>query len=232
MKMRYCVCCVLSLVVFFHNLRGQSQEELLGKLRQKMDQVNNYSADVEMKTEVSFLNVPVSVVEVYFRKPDEFRIKKKDGISILPRGGMNVNLFNIMKPGTYVSVPAGESVLEGRTMKLIKLLPIDEKSDIQIATLYVDEPKLLVRKVVTTTRENGTLEMLLDFGSYEKWALPDKVTVLFSTKDYQMPKGFTFEYEDGAKSSASTKKDDGKGRLVMRYKSYTINKGVPAEIFR
>ncbi len=221
---------VFFLMLYFQNLTAQPQEELLTKLRKKMDLVNDYRAEAEMKTEVSFLNVPVSLVEVYFRKPDEFRIKKKDGISILPRGGININLFSIMKPGTYVSVSAGESTLDGRTMKLIKLLPADEKSDILLATLYIDEEKLLVRKVITTTRENGTLEMLLDFGSYEKWALPDKVTVLFSTKDYKMPKGFTFEYEDGSKSSSAAKKDEGKGRVVMRYKSYAINKGLPAEL--
>lgn len=204
---------------------SQDAEQLLQKLRSKVEAVNDYRAEAELKTDVSFLNVPVSNLSILFKKPDEFSIEKSGGITIIPKGGLNTNLFLVMKPGTYVSVDAGNATLNGKTLRVVKLLPNDDKSDILLATVYVDEGKLLIRKIITTTRQNGTLEMLLDYGRYEKWALPDIVSIFFSTKDYKMPKGFTFDYEGGNAPAKNGKKDTGKGKVEIRYKSYEINKG-------
>ncbi len=203
---------------------SQDTELLLQKLRSKVEAVNDYRAEAELKTDVSFLNVPVSNLTILFKKPDEFSIEKSNGITIIPKGGLNANLFVVMKPGTYVSVDAGTASLDGKTLRVVKLLPNDDKSDILLATVYIDEQKLLIRKIVTTTRQSGTLEMLLNYGKYEKWALPDMVSIFFSTKDYKMPKGFTFDYEGGNASAKNGKKDTGQGKVEIRYKSYLINK--------
>ena len=62
--------------------------------------------------------------------------------------------------------------------------------------------------------------------------LADKVIFSFNTKDYKLPKGITFDYDDGSK-----KKDDPdklknrKGRVEISYSSYIINKGVPDSVF-
>jgi hypothetical protein len=110
------------------------------------------------------------------------------------------------------------------------LIPTSEKSDIVLSTLYIDETDTVVRKAVTTTKENGTYEVEMTYGKYLSYALPDKLTFSFNTKDYKMPKGVTMEFgeEDKAKKDAAKVK---KGRVEITYTSYVINKGVSDAVF-
>ena len=81
----------------------------------------------------------------------------------------------------------------------VKLLPLDDQSDLILTTMYIDEANFLIRKASTTTKENGTYDMEMQFGKYAEWGLPDKVIFSFNTKDYKLPKGITLEYDDGSK---------------------------------
>lgn len=214
-------------------ISAQDVEGLMKKLRQKMDVVNDYRATGRLKTDVSFLRVPVSKVQVLYRKPDKFRIKKDGGISLLPKGGISVNLNALLATGNVAAIDAGVASIKGISMRMVKVLPTDERSDIILSTLYIDEQKLLIRKTVTTTRENGTYEMEMDYGKYAGYGLPDKVVVTFSTKDYKLPKGITFEYEPGQKSTdPKAKQPDKKGRVEIFYDMYAINPGLKDADFK
>jgi outer membrane lipoprotein-sorting protein len=212
---------------------AQDVDALMKKLRLKMDVVNDYRATGRLKTDVSFLRVPVSRIQVLYRKPDKFRIKKDGGISLLPKGGISVNLNALLATGNVTAIDAGSAVLKGLAMRMIKVLPADEKSDIILSTLYIDEQKLLIRKAVTTTRENGTYEMEMDYGKYAGYGLPDRVVVTFNTKDYKLPKGITFEYDPGQKpADPKAKPADRKGRVEITYEAYTINPGLKDADFK
>lgn len=214
-------------------LYAQDVDALMKKLRVKMDAVNDYRATGRLKTDVSFLRVPVSKIQVLYRRPDKFRIKKDGGISLLPKGGISVNLNALLATGNVTAIDAGAAVLKGAAMRLIKVLPADEKSDIILSTLYIDEQKLLIRKAVTTTRENGTYEMEMDYGKYAGYGLPDRVVVTFNTKDYKLPKGITFEYDPGQKpADPKAKPADRKGRVEISYDTYAINPGLKDADFK
>jgi outer membrane lipoprotein-sorting protein len=72
--------------------RAQDTDKLLERVKTKLASVTDYQAEGVMKTDVSFMKVPESKVTVYYKKPDRFRIKKEGGISIVPKGGVNINL--------------------------------------------------------------------------------------------------------------------------------------------
>lgn len=222
---------LLPLMLLSHLAPAQDAASLVKRLRAKMDVVNDYRATGTLKTDVSFLRIPVSRVNVLYRKPDRFRIRKDGGISLLPKGGVSINLNAMMALGDVTAVDAGPSVLGGRTLRMVKMLPVSENSDIILSTLYIDEKELLVRKAVTTTRANGTYEMEMDYGRQAGYGLPDKVVVSFNTRDYKVPKAITFEYEPGDKPAKPAKdaKDpkDRKGRVEIVYQSYLVNKGIP-----
>ena len=214
-------------------LPAQDAATLVKRLRAKMDVVNDYRATGTLRTDVSFLRIPVSKVSVLYRKPDRFRIRKDGGISLLPKGGISINLNAMLALGDVTAVDAGTSVLAGRTLRIVKMLPSAETSDIILSTLYVDEKDLLVRKAVTTTRGNGTYEMEMDFGRQAGYGLPDRVVVSFDSRDYKLPKAITFEYETGEKpAKPSREAKDRKGRVEIVYQAYVINKGIPDADFK
>lgn len=212
------------------SLHAQDAEALLKKVKAKMDQVKDYRASGSLKTDVVFLKIPVSKVQVLYKNPDRFKIVRDGGVSLLPKGGISVNLNALMATGQFAAVPAGDAVVAGRKVKVIKMLPMQENADVILSTLYIDEQALLIRKAVTTTRENGTYEMEMVYGKYSAFGLPDRVVVSFDTRDYKLPKGVTFEYDAG---EASRKKDlqNKKGRVEISYATYQINAGLAESVF-
>jgi len=210
---------------------SQDMMGLVNKVRAKLDQVNDYVAEGSLKTDVSFIKAPMGKVKVYFKKPDKFKLKKEGGISILPRGGVSINLSSIATTNNFAAIAAGESVVDGIQTKVVKLLPTDENSEIILSTLYIDELNQLVRKAVTTTKENGTYEITMTYGKYSIFGLPDKVVFNFNTKDYKLPKGVTLEFDGDEKSSDFDKLKNRKGKVEIKYTSYIVNMGVNDNVF-
>jgi hypothetical protein len=170
-------------------------------------------------------------VTVYYKKPNRFKVKKAGGISILPKGGVSVNVASLLTGGSYQTVPGGASVVDGKPTTIIKLIPTDEASEVVLSVLHVDEKEAVIRRAIVTTKESGTYEILLNYGAYTAWGLPDKVVFTFNTKDYKLPKGITFEYEKGGEKKAEEKAKAKKGKVEIAYSAYVINKGVDEKNF-
>ncbi len=210
---------------------GQDMTALITKVKAKLDQVNDYEADGKMKTDVAFIKAPLGKVKVYYKKPNKFRLKKDGGISLLPKGGVSVNMNSIFTSADFVALAAGEAVIDGTNTKVVKILPTNENSDIVLTTMYIDEPNLLVRKSTITTKENGTYTIEMNYGKFAQYGLPDKVIFSFNTKDYYLPKGITLEFDDEKPTEASKMKNK-KGRVEITYSNYTINKGIADAVFK
>jgi len=144
----------------------------------------------------------------------------------LPKGGVSINSSSVIGLTNYTAIDAGEQVLNGTKVKVIKLLPLDDASDIVITTLYIDEVQLLIKKSATTTKENGSFEMEMYYGNYANLGLPDKMIFSFNVKDYKMPKGVTLDFDDDMKPEEKLKLKKKKGRVEFIYTSYIINKGI------
>jgi hypothetical protein len=211
---------------------GQDADALIQRVRAKLNTVKDYQAEGTLVTNVSFMKVPKSDITVYYKNPDQFKIKKKDGISIVPKGGMSINLNSLFAAnGNFTAVPAGNVTFAGKQLKVVKLLPLDEKSDVVVSTLYIDDKLDLILKAITTTRESGSYEIELGYGRFAAWGLPDKVVFLFNTQNYKLPKGLAFDYDTGDKPVAADKAANDKGKVEISYSNYTINKGIPASTF-
>ena len=212
---------------------SQDMTALIMKVKTKLDQVNDYEADGKMKTDVAFIKAPVGKVKVYYKKPNKFRLKKDGGISLLPKGGVSVNMNSIFTTSDFVALAAGDAVIGGVKTKVVKLLPSNENSDIVLTTMYIDEANLLVRKAITTTKENGTYEIEMSYGQFALYGLPDKVVFAFNTKDYKLPKGITLEFDDNEKQLTDAEKiKNKKGRVEITYTNYIINKGIADSVFK
>lgn len=202
---------------------------LVMKVKAKLDQVNDYEAEGRMKTDVAFIKAPVGRVKVYYKKPDKFRLKKDGGISLLPKGGVSVNMNSIFTASGFTAIGAGKAVINGVNTKVVKILPDDENSDIVLSTMYIDEANLLVRKSTVTTKENGTYTVEMSYGKFAQYGLPDKVVFSFNTKNYSLPKGITLEFDD--EKPADNKLRNRKGKVEITYTNYLINKGISDAVF-
>ncbi|MDZ4810075.1 MAG: hypothetical protein SGI96_17705 [Bacteroidota bacterium] len=229
MKKILLIALLLNTVLF---AKAQSVEDVIKKVKAKLDKVNDYEAIGKMKTNVVFIKAPIAKVKVYYKKPNKLRINNESGISFIPKGSVNINLNNLfVNTNGFDMIDMGK---EAKTnLRIIKLLPKDENAEVVLSTLYIDESQSLIKKSKTTTKENGTYELEMSYGKYAEYGLADKVIFTFNTKDYKLPKGITFDYDDGSKKDQSADKlKDKKGKVEISYSSYTINRGVPDSVFK
>ena len=206
---------------------------LIQKVNAKIEKVNDYTAEGKMKTKVVFLKVPVSAVKIYFKKPNRLKIKNEKGISFVPKGAVSINISNIVNGEKYTALDAGMDKIGNTAVRVVKLLPVDDNADIVLSTIYIDETNLLIKKAKTTTRENGSYELEMTYGKYSSYGLPDKIIFTFNTKEYKLPKGITFDFDDGeaAKSNIPRGLNKNKGQADIIFDSYIINKGVSDAMF-
>lgn len=222
---------IIFVFVVVGQLSAQTPEELINKVKAKLEKVNDYTAQGKLKTNVVFIKAPIASVKVYYKKPDKLKIVNEKGISFIPKGSVNINLAKFLSAsGSYEIVDAGKEA--ATNLRILKLLPADENSDIVLSTLYIDEKAELIKKAKNTTRDNGTYELEMTYGKYSSYGLPDKIIFSFNTKDYKLPKGVTFDYDDGSEKKSGEEMKNKKGKVEITYSEYAINKGVDDTIFK
>ena len=219
------------LLVIICNTVYAQIDPLIEKVSQKLALVNDYVAEGVMKTDVSFIKASLGKVKVYFKKPNLLKVKKEGGISLLPKGGVSVTINSLLNTKQYIALPAGTQEYKGKTLKVIKLVPTDEKLDWVISTLWIDPSDALVYKTFTTTKENGSYEITMEYGEYANLGLPSKIIFAFNTKDYKLPNGITLEFGDEDAAAKQKALKNKKGTIEITYRNYVINKGVPNNIF-
>lgn len=213
-------------------VKAQDINALLQKAKAKIETVNDYEASGKMKTNVAFLKVPVANVKIYFKKPNKLKVKSEKGVSFIPKGAVNINMSNIIGTNNFTVLDAGTDKINGTPVRVAKLLPNDDNSDVVLSTVYIDEATSLIRKARTTTKDNGTYELEMTYGKYAAYGLPDKIIFSFNTKDYKLPKGVTFDFDDGAAQAPQDKTKAKKGRAEITFSSYIINGGVNDAVFK
>ena len=222
---------VMSIIGFSMPVNAQPPQTVIQNVQAKLKKVKNYVATGRMKTNVIFIKAPIAKVKVYYKSPNLLQIKNESGISFIPKGAININLNSIfVDPDGFDLIDMGKDA--STSWRVIKLLPKDENANIVLSTLYIDTKNWLIQKATTTTKENGTYELLMTYGKYADWGLADKVVFRFNTKNYKLPKGITFDYDDGIDDKTNSQLKKKKGELIINYSSYVINKGLPDTVFQ
>ncbi len=223
---------ILCLPVVWNAYAQQEISSLVKKAKLKMESVNDYEADGRMRTNVAFLKVPVANVKVYFKKPNKIKVKSEKGISFIPKGAVSINMGSVLTDDQFTIIDAGNDIVNGIKVRVAKLLPVDDNSDVVLSTLYIEEATNLIRRAKTTTRENGSFELEMTYGKFGGFGLPDKIIFSFNTKDYKLPKGVTFDFDDGKSIPPAEKNKSRKGRAEIVFRNYIINKGVNEAVFK
>ena len=78
---------ILLLLLIFGNtiIKAQTADNVIKKVKEKLDKVNDYEAKGKMKTNVIFIKAPIANVKVFYKKPNNLRISNESGISLSRR---------------------------------------------------------------------------------------------------------------------------------------------------
>lgn len=214
---------LISIFLIQTTAKTQDVNTLMNLIKVKLDKINSYEALATMKTSIAYLKIPIAKVKVRFKKPNELSIQSNSGVTFIPKGVNAISLQNIFS-NEFTAIDAGKLTTKDKSLRIIKLLPTSQNSNIVLSTLYINEADLVVEKNTTTTKEEGTYEIEMKYGKYIKYGLPDKLTFTFNAKDYKIPKGLTLDFDN---SSPENKKQfqakSNKGTAEIVFEKYTIN---------
>ena len=216
-----------------HLATAQDINIIVANTKAKIEKVKDYEAIGKMKTNVAFLKLPIASVKLYFKNPNKFKLKSEKGLSFVPKGSININLNSLFSNNNVTIIDAGSEKVDNIPVRVAKLLPNDDNNDLVLTTLYIDPIHFLILKSKTTTKESGTYELNMKYNTYSTYGLPDKILFSFNTKDYKLPKGITFDFDDGSTNSSTPKTDKHKkGEVEILFSKYEINKGLSDDVFK
>ena len=113
--------------------------------------------------------------------------------------------------------------VNGKQLRVIKVVPENDQTDIVLTKIWVDEERLLALRTETTTRENGTISMDLSFGKYVQYALPDHVVFYVNVKEFKVPKGVTMDYDAGDEEIIYKKGKNREIKNILVLNHYILN---------
>ncbi len=210
-------------------------DALFYKLRDRVQAVKDYTASVKMRIDVPFMRVPQMAGTLYYKSPDKLKLERAGGLSILPKKGVSLSLNHLIPAGGVSVLDAGREVIDGRPVRILKVIPNAEGSEIVLTKIWVDEARMLALRAESTTRDNGTVKLDLQFGKHVALGLPDRATFYLDVKEYKLPKGVTMDYGSTPETAEAVEKSkDGKrkkGTIRVEYLNYKVNTGLSDAVF-
>jgi outer membrane lipoprotein-sorting protein len=207
---------------------------LFETLRTKVLLVKDYTAEVKMKINVNYMKIPPLAGTLYYKSPDKMRLERHGGLSILPKKNINLTLRNLIPAGNVMVIDVGNTTIGNRQVRILKVVPEDDDNGIVLTKIWIDEADMVAVRTETTTRNDGTIIMDLEYAKYIPYSLPDKVTIHLDLKGYKLPKGVTMDYDDLPEAKAIKDAKDAKnqkGTIQISYLNYEINKGINDKVF-
>jgi len=228
---------VIILLLMLHlcaTAKAPDATSLFETLRAKVLLVKDYTAEVKMKINVNYMKIPPLAGTLYYKSPDKMRLERHGGLSILPKKNINLTLRNLIPAGNVMVIDVGNTTIGNRQVRILKVVPEDDDNGIVLTKIWIDEADMVAVRTETTTRNDGTIIMDLEYAKYIPYSLPDKVTIHLDLKGYKLPKGVTMDYDDLPEAKAikdANAAKNQKGTIQISYLNYVINKGINDKVF-
>lgn len=208
--------------------QSKNPDEIISAVIKNYNNVNDYQVDINTKVDVEFIKVPETKARLYFKQPDKMHLES-DGFAMLPRNGLEFTPALLLKKN-YTSIYEQDVDLNGIKTSIVKVIPLGDQGDVILTTLWVDQKKQIIRKIESTTKVNGTFTIDFTYDESFKFPLPEKLIFSFNIDKMKMPQ--LHNNQDLSKSDSKPKGDStAKGRVIISYKNYLVNKGIPDSVF-
>ncbi len=218
--MRALILLLMSILTGLQCLFAQMDPESLVKsLSQKLQLVENYSADIVVRIDVEFVNIEERKAKVFFEKPDKYEIKSS-GILLLPKKGVEMDYLQLFNSG-FTAIDEKTESINGNQTRLVKVIPMDSDIDIVLAQVWIDEQNLRIIRMKTYTKSSGSFEIDFSYKNHP-FDLPANISVAFDVKNMSMPSSLTGDLESLTKNLE--RKGVSKGVVNIEYSNYEVNK--------
>lgn len=230
MKIQYHILLFLMISVCLqNNVTAQeiNPDSILLKVKEKLEIVKDYKADIEIHLDVDFIKMPDKKAKMYFKQPDKLKFTSDEFI-MLPKGGVGISVRKILKE-EYLAVYSGQEEINGKLHLVIKIIPESRKSDIVLSTLWIGANNYLISKMENTSRNNGSYIVYLNYNDPEI-ELPTEIEISFQVENLKIPLRFIGK---NPKIDKDKLKEEGtkEGSIFIALTYYGINEGIKDSFF-
>jgi hypothetical protein len=188
------------------------------RIKKRMDSVKQFSASLILDLDVPFIQMPTKTANITYAKGKKMMFTSKDFV-MLPKRGLDFSLTEIFKY-PFITVDRGIEKRNGRTLKVINIIPTTPESDLALATLYMDTKAVRVVLSEINTRKEGSYTLLMNYALL-KDILPNYVEATFAIEKLKIPlnfmgKGTTIDRKKMRSMETKT------GKIKMQIKNYMI----------
>jgi len=210
--------------------QSKNPDDILNSVVTNFNKVNDYQVDVNIKVDVEFIKVPETKAKIYFKQPNKVHLEA-EGFAMLPKNGMEFSPSSLIKKD-YTAIYEQDVDLNGFKTSLVKVIPLGDQGDVILSTFWIDQKKQVIRKVESTTKTNGTFSIDFSYDDKIQYPLPSKIVFSFNMDKMNIPATISGE-TNNEKTDKKNKNSDSrtKGKVIVNYSNYLVNKGVPDSIF-
>ncbi len=210
---------LLYLTVFsFGNLLSQEIDSDLLKIKQNMDRVEEFTAQLQLDLDISFINMPTKTAVLHYKKGEAIKIASPD-FMLIPKRGLDFGLNEIFKH-PFITVNRDAVMINGQWYKVINVIPTDRKADFAIATLVLDTVNNRVIEMEISTKKEGTYTLAMSYEN-SRTMLPNKIVVSFEIENIKIP--LNYMGKDVKVNKNELKLDETKtGKIILTLSEYKI----------
>lgn len=223
MKIIIAILLVLSTIGFS---QSKDPDEILKTVIKNFDRVQDYVVDVNIKVDVQGVKVPETKAKIYFKQPDKIHLES-EGFAMLPKDGMLFSPSSLLKKD-YTAIYEKDVEMNGAKVSVIKVIPSGKQSEIILSTLWVDQSKKMIRKIESTTKSDGTFSIDFNYNDEIKFPLPTQIIFYFNLDKMNLQLNNKNSDPDNRKRGFDSTT---KGKVVVKYSNYVINKGINDSVF-
>jgi hypothetical protein len=206
------------LVICSLALSAQGVDEDLLRIKQRLDSVVYFQANLQLETDISFVHMPVKRALMKFEKGKPVQFISTDFV-LLPKRGLDFSLQSLFEY-RVVTLVRNSSLRSGYTIKEINVIPADKRADFTIATLWINTSLRRVESAEISTSKDGTYVLQMHYHQAPD-IFPDRVEVSFEIERIRIPlnfmgKGTQIDKEKLKSEGAKT------GKIFMMLSNYQI----------
>lgn len=208
-------CCLL---IISSDIFSQGVDEDLIKMRQRLDSVNAFQVNLQLETDISFVNMPVKRALMRWEKGKPVQFTSKD-FFLLPKRGLDFSLRSLFEY-PFVTLVRGITTQQGYVIKEMNVIPADRRADFSIATIRLNTSLRRVESAEISTHKDGTYFLQMHY-HLAKDIFPDRVEVKFEVEKIKIPLNFMGK---GTKVDKEQIKADGmkSGKIYLNMSDYVI----------
>ena len=200
-------------------------KELLNLVQSDFEKIQDYSVDIEINIDVNFVDAPNSNAKLYFKQPNKVKIDS-DGFAIIPKQRLTFSPSELLTD-SYSAIFIKTEIVDSFMVDVIKVIPLEDSSDILLSTLWVDPLHNVIRKIESVTKKMGTITIYLEYGDKEIFMLPSVAKFFFNTTK----SGHATMFSTMDKSEVNKEKGNLSGSVIITYSNYLLNQNLDDSLF-